>query len=109
MAEPTTYCQHRFASVSEHLSIDSLSVSLGGSRVLTDVSCSVRAGEWIGLLGPNGAGKTTLLRAIAGLLAFDGSITLRDRGIGSWSARERAREIALVRQHVEPSAAFTWD
>lgn len=45
------------------------------TRVLDDVSFSVRAGEVHALLGPNGAGKTTLLRALMGLLApTEGSV-----------------------------------
>ena len=49
------------------LSVDGLSVRLGGREVLHDVSFSVAAGEVTGLIGMNGAGKTTLLRALLGL------------------------------------------
>jgi zinc/manganese transport system ATP-binding protein len=50
------------------LSVESVSVSLGGRGILADVSFSVRPGEFVGLIGSNGAGKTTLLRVILGLL-----------------------------------------
>lgn len=46
-----------------------VSLSLGGRRVLTDVSLEIAAGQFIGVLGPNGAGKTTLMRAVLGLVA----------------------------------------
>jgi zinc/manganese transport system ATP-binding protein len=36
--------------------------------VLTDVTFTIRKGEFTGLIGPNGAGKTTLLRVILGLV-----------------------------------------
>jgi zinc/manganese transport system ATP-binding protein len=49
------------------LSVEGLSVVLGGREVLTDVTFSVGPGELTGLIGANGAGKTTLLRAILGL------------------------------------------
>ncbi|HYB11286.1 MAG TPA: ATP-binding cassette domain-containing protein [Alphaproteobacteria bacterium] len=39
-----------------------------GRTILSDVSFSIRPGEFIGIFGPNGAGKTTLLQAILGLL-----------------------------------------
>jgi zinc/manganese transport system ATP-binding protein len=51
------------------LRVEDLSVSLGGRRVLDQVSFSVDAGGFCGLIGSNGAGKTTLLRAILGLAA----------------------------------------
>jgi zinc/manganese transport system ATP-binding protein len=51
------------------LQVEDVSVSLGGRRVLDQVSFSVEAGEFCGLIGSNGAGKTTLLRLILGLVA----------------------------------------
>lgn len=54
-----------------------ISVTRGGRSILSDVSLSARAGEFIAVIGPNGAGKSTLLSALAGLLTPDaGSVTL---------------------------------
>ena len=69
-----------------------------------DLSFSISAGNWIGLLGPNGSGKTTLLRALGGLLPYSGSLVLKNRPLSIWKDRERAREVAFVRQ--QPSLDF---
>lgn len=50
------------------LSVQNLSVDLGGRPVLVDADLETSRGELVGLIGPNGAGKTTLLRTILGLL-----------------------------------------
>jgi ABC-type Fe3+/spermidine/putrescine transport system ATPase subunit len=54
-----------------YLSIEELSVSYGGTRVLDRVSLGVERGEMIALLGSSGCGKTTLLRSIAGFVIPD--------------------------------------
>ncbi len=48
--------------------LEHATIGLGGRSILSDVSFSIRAGEFVGVLGPNGAGKTTLMRAILGLV-----------------------------------------
>jgi branched-chain amino acid transport system ATP-binding protein len=46
--------------------IDSLSLSFGGAKALTDVSLEVRDKEILAIIGPNGAGKTCILNCING-------------------------------------------
>jgi iron complex transport system ATP-binding protein len=80
------------------LTIEDLSVELGGRAVVKSLSLEVRAGEWTALVGANGAGKTTTLRAVAGLLGYRGVIRLGGDPAESMRARERARRVAVVPQ-----------
>ena len=51
------------------LTVDGVSVRLGGRDILRAVSFAIEPGQFTGLIGSNGAGKTTLLKVILGLLA----------------------------------------
>lgn len=65
-----------------YLSIEDVSVSYGGTRVLERVSLGVERGEMIALLGSSGCGKTTLLRSIAGFVVpQEGTIRVDGRDI----------------------------
>ena len=73
-----------------------LSVTLGRRVVVRDVDLDVPSGQWVGLIGPNGAGKTTLLRAVAGLVPYEGTVTLHGVPANELSRRDRARALAVV-------------
>lgn len=57
--------------MSAALTIEGLSVSYDGNRVLEDVSFDAEAGERVAIVGPNGAGKSTLFRAVSGLIPIE--------------------------------------
>jgi iron complex transport system ATP-binding protein len=80
------------------LSVDGVSVELGGRPIVTDVRLEVPAGSWACVIGPNGAGKTTLVRAIASLVPHGGSVRLWGRQADELGRRERARAVAVVPQ-----------
>lgn len=85
-----------------------LTVALGDAVVLTQVSLSVGAGEFVGLLGPNGAGKSTVIRAAAGLVPVtSGSISLCGHSVSTLSARRRAQLLALVPQSTDLDFSFS--
>jgi zinc/manganese transport system ATP-binding protein len=52
---------------SDLLRLENIAVRLGGRQIFSEVSLTVRDGEFVGIIGPNGAGKTTMLRIILGL------------------------------------------
>jgi cobalamin transport system ATP-binding protein len=80
------------------LSLERVTVELGGRNVVDGVSFSVERGEWVTLIGPNGAGKTSLVRAIAGLVAHRGEIRIGGDTVHSLRRREVARRVAVVPQ-----------
>lgn len=61
------------------------------------VSLRVDSGGWLGVIGPNGAGKSTLLKALAGLLTYQGTVTLDPAPDGP-KRRDLARVLAYVAQ-----------
>jgi zinc transport system ATP-binding protein len=60
------------------LAADTLSITLGGKRILEAVDLAVLPGEIVTLIGPNGSGKTTLVRALLGLVAPSSGRVLRN-------------------------------
>ena len=76
--------------------VSSLDVRLNGTHILGGVDLAVAPGEWINIIGPNGAGKTTLLRAVLGLVAYGGDISIE--GLTKLRRAERARKVAYVPQ-----------
>jgi zinc transport system ATP-binding protein len=61
-------------SASYAVVFDDVSVTLGGVRILENVSASVPKGSATAIIGPNGAGKTTLLLSLLGQVEFRGAI-----------------------------------
>ncbi|MDH3392790.1 MAG: metal ABC transporter ATP-binding protein [Desulfobulbaceae bacterium] len=45
-----------------------LSLSLGESQALANISCCIKENEFVAILGPNGAGKSTFLKVLLGVL-----------------------------------------
>ena len=59
------------------VSLQGVTIELGGHMALSDITFDVDAGTLMGVVGPNGAGKSTLFNAIAGLLPVrHGKVTL---------------------------------
>jgi zinc transport system ATP-binding protein len=82
------------------LSVANVTVVLGESTIVEDVSMEVESGEIVALIGPNGAGKTTLLKAILGLIPFkSGHVTFFDKRLGQLGP-DRAR-LGYVPQRLE--------
>jgi branched-chain amino acid transport system ATP-binding protein len=73
------------------LEVMGVSVSYGGLRALTDVSLSVREGQFVTVVGPNGAGKSTLFKTISGIVqAASGRITFMGQDLFGLAPARRA-------------------
>ena len=87
------------------LAAENVTLARNGTRILDQVSLSIRPGEVVGLLGSNGAGKSTLLSALSAELAADGgSLTLDGRSLAAMPPREQARKRAVLPQ--KPGLTF---
>jgi ATP-binding cassette subfamily F protein 3 len=53
------------ANKTKDVKLDSIDVSIGGVRILTDTNLTLAYGHRYGLVGNNGVGKSTLLRALS--------------------------------------------
>ncbi len=78
------------------LAVQNLSFSIGGKKILDDVSFSLEKGTITLLAGKNGSGKSMILKLIKGLEKPNGGKILID-GL-ECTAKERMRKIALVFQ-----------
>jgi iron complex transport system ATP-binding protein len=90
-----------------NVSLHEVSVSYGAVRALCGIDVEIAPGQWFAPIGPNGAGKSTLLRAIAGQLAFSGSISLGERALPISSHMRLARLVAFVPQRPELPSSMT--
>ncbi|HEX8840274.1 MAG TPA: ABC-F family ATP-binding cassette domain-containing protein [Sphingomicrobium sp.] len=71
------------------LTINGLTVRLGGRTILDRASAAIPPGAHIGLIGRNGAGKSTLMKAIIGMIDHDeGSIEMPRRTKLGYIAQE---------------------
>ena len=63
------------------LKLNKVTVRIGGSAILKDVTMHVHCGEMVALIGPNGAGKSTFLKAILGQREYEGVIAFSAPGM----------------------------
>lgn len=90
------------------LETNTLSLRFGHKEVLSDINLTVETGGFYAIMGSNGCGKTTLLRCLGGLLEpTSGEVQLMSRDLRSYSARQLAQTIAVVRQHATTDLEFS--
>lgn len=82
------------------LRAESLSVSIHGKQILSEISLEVQEGQRIAILGRSGAGKSTLLGAlVADPSPSKGTVELLRRSVGDLSSSEM-RELRQKCAHI---------
>jgi iron complex transport system ATP-binding protein len=90
------------------LELEDVSFAYGAAFVISELSCRIDRGEFVGIIGPNGSGKSTLLRLMSGLLsATRGEVRLDGEPIRRYRRRELGRRIAVVPQETTITAPFS--
>ena len=84
-----------------YLSVKNLELYRKKNKILHQLNCKFRRGEFVILVGPNGAGKTSFLKCLAGLLSYSGKITLKEQDLKLFNLRERAKVISYLGQNRE--------
>jgi len=90
------------------IEVENLNFSYSTRTILKDLSFNVMQGTFLAIAGPNGAGKTTLLNLLCGLLRPKaGSIKIDAAYVESYSIKNLAQKVAVVRQEFVPVFDFT--
>lgn len=85
-----------------------VSFHIGSKPILENISLTIAPGELVAIIGPNGAGKSTLLRLLTGdRQPSNGSVTLMERPLASWSRQELAKRRAVLMQQSRLTFGFT--
>jgi ATPase subunit of ABC transporter with duplicated ATPase domains len=63
------------------LQVININKSYGDTKVLEDVSISIKRGERVALIGRNGAGKSTLIKIIMEMLIQDSGEVIKDKNL----------------------------
>ena len=94
--------------MSDLLTVRNIDACYGKTKVIDDVSLSVRRGELLALIGPNGAGKTTLVKVMCRVMKpTAGQVVLEGQDAWQIRARDYARKVAHVRQSEKLAWPFT--
>lgn len=84
--------------MSDIVSLTDVSVTIGKTSILKNLSLRFPSGSVVGLLGPSGAGKTTLMRTIVGLQhSTTGTVVVMGQRAGS---RELRSNIGYMTQNL---------
>lgn len=74
------------------LEIENLCLTIGGAKIVDDISLHITPNEVMGIIGPNGAGKTSFFNLVSGIRPVtSGKITLKGIDITKMAPHQRAK------------------
>jgi iron complex transport system ATP-binding protein len=92
----------------EALALQNVGFAYGDVSAVNGLSLTLAPGAFVGVIGPNGSGKSTVVKLLSGYLRpRSGTVTLGSRPLAALTARERARQIAVVTQELPGGLDFT--
>jgi len=84
------------------LMVERLSLTLGKSKILEDISFLLHTGELLAIVGPNGAGKTSTLKSLLGIYPADWArAEVGGKPLSRLSALQLARYVSYLPQQEE--------
>ena len=94
-------------NAAEGIRVEEVGMAYGSSRILNEISLSIRKGSVVTIVGPNGCGKTTLLKIINNLLKPDqGRVFVEGTDVNLLPAHRLARIMGYVPQGHKISFPF---
>jgi zinc transport system ATP-binding protein len=74
----------------EIIHVDNLTFRYNGTEVISDISFTVKRGDYLGIAGSNGSGKSTLIKNILGILKpLKGNINIFGQQLSSFNQWQR--------------------
>ena len=52
----------------ELIRLENIDAGYNGTKIIENISLSVKENDFLGIIGPNGGGKSTLIKVILGLI-----------------------------------------
>lgn len=88
--------------------LNHLSFAVPGRVLLHGINLCFQTNKVYGLIGHNGSGKSTLLKLLTRqYMPSEGGILLDNRPLADYSAREYARQVAYLPQHLPAATSLT--
>ncbi|WP_406870517.1 ATP-binding cassette domain-containing protein [Thioclava sp. 'Guangxiensis'] len=81
--------------------VENLSYQIDGNAILSDINCTIPAGQVTALIGPNGAGKSSLLKLLGRIEPLQsGRVQINDLDLAQTRSGTLAREMSFMSQNL---------